>query len=307
MADQRVDQFNTAALPLAASTIIPVVPPTTASGQSTPPMAMQTPLSSILIDSGWQPLLGFGFLPASGFPVPSFRVVGRQIFFKGTVIIPLGTGGVTSGAPVNYISEATYAALATVAPSYSGAGSVVVDGSGKDSLIFNQGNSVLPSSVTINGASYPIVLDGNYQLGNAAFGVSGVTIARRVLSAASGTPPVTYTGVGSVTITSAGLLIYDSFRDGEDGGGVLPVAAVGGSPLRFISSKVALNSYVLDFTAIASGSLTSSASATAQTYTIPVVSPNVQHPVTLDAMDVSTIGGFSFSLNGLTAFLAPLT
>jgi len=292
MADQTVNQFLTATLPLAANTIIPIVPPANYGNQPSSPQAMQTPLSSILTDSGWQNMVGFSWMSTP----PQYRVIGRTMYFRGSLVVPLNTGSTT---PTSYSSESSYSNSFYVTPAQGGvAGAnagVVVNGNGN--VTFNLGSPVLQSA-DISAGNLP----------DTVYTMKGIGLRRVAANATSGNGCLVYSGYYSVIISTTGTLILQTFLDLENGGGVLPDSSfLGTSALRFVNSKVTTGDHAIDYRIINSNGSLHGATSGSQTIIVPEASTNPTHSVTLDAMDPTTIGGFNIDINGLVAYLDPLT
>ena len=231
-------------------------------------------------DSGWVDLLGFGFLP--GGSAPQYRLIGKELSFRGNAIVALDDG---AGAIVPYANEGSYAAatgLVTPNTALTGpAGAVTVVAAG--SIIFNKSAAVIPAS------AFP---DNSYSIQK---------IAYRRVNTSSASIQAVYTAYVNVFIGATGLLTVQTLLDIEEytGGQVL-----GNSLYRFITSKATTGDYLLNYTNVTGGSLQGVTAAGSLTLIVPRPAGNPTHAVTLDAANPTDIGGFVISLDGLKAYLA---
>jgi hypothetical protein len=123
-------------------------------------------LSAEVQDTGWQNLLGFEWYgPNIISQRPKARRIGNVIYFKGTVMVPLANA--ITDQPIIWDYQApsisTYAALTSIKPAETGAGSVVLNTGG--SITFNQGNSVIPASVLPLGINLDDDYSFNWEMG----------------------------------------------------------------------------------------------------------------------------------------------
>ena len=255
-------------------------------------------ISADIVDTGWVPLLGFGYYGTDTNPTamtpfrPKCRRIGNVIHFKGQVVIPMATdaGGGTLvlfdtstkyyGQPNTFVFQgvdATYQNGCTVDPVTGG-------------LTFNLGTSVVPPSVW-SGA-----LDDVYSLGQ--------IIALRPINL-NNDYGTALSAVFTVNITSAGALVLGTVKDYEITV-TRPAGYTGTSPLRFVTSNVRSGEYVPNYIGTTSDIHNAPAGSPAPA-NFPIVSDahNVQWPFSCDAGESNQIGGFSFRLDGLMAYVAP--
>jgi hypothetical protein len=237
-------------------------------------------ISANVTDSGWVDLNGFAYY--SGVTKPQCRRIGNQVHFRGNVYIPLenpaSPGSVvplTSGTAYNPILGCTV---------WSGVGGCSISPSG--SITFNNGASVVPSSITSSN------FDALYRSG-------WQPIARQVdIDVTYGTA---LTSVVNIFITNTKQLQLQVLLDVEETS-TRPSGAIGNSPFRFITSNVRSGEYLPNY--IASASDIHNAPSNAN---FPLLSDtfNATWPFSCDAGEPDQIGGFEFSLDGMIAYLDP--
>lgn len=237
-------------------------------------------ITANITDTGWVNLDGFAYY--SGVTKPQCRRIGNQVHFRGNVYIPLenpaSPGSVvplTSGTAYNPILGCTV---------WSGVGGCSINSSG--SITFNNGASVVPSSITSNN------FDALYRSG-------WQPIARQV--DVNGTYGTALTSVVNIFITNTKQLQLQVLLDIEETS-TRPSGAIGNSPFRFITSNVRSGEYLPNY--IAPGSDIHNAPSNAN---FPLVSDtyNATWPFSCDAGEPDQIGGFEFSLDGMIAYLDP--
>lgn len=256
-------------------------------------------VSVALVDSGWLNLEGFDFL--AGFSRrPQFRVIGKQVLFRGTVIVPMtaSNGGTTltamtqSGAGAFY----TQTAVPWVLTGTSSQSACALDSGGV--VAFHQGVNIFPAPYN-NESLY--MLDGAYIKSNQI-------ISRNVETSSGGN--VNLTSVVTLGITDsysgfANVLYMQTYKDQELSPYVSqPSRGEGAGMARHIISKVALNDKVPDYREMVDGSTTGGAISTATSFAQDYIlfSPASQFTFALDAGDQAFVGGFQCPIDGLTAF-----
>jgi hypothetical protein len=258
-------------------------------------------LTANIVDTGWVDLLGFNWYgtyisdPVTG-SKPQCRRIGNIIYFRGTVMIPLqGAGGVP--LIYDYYTSVpqtdTYYLNTSVAPSTVGTGSVVVNANG--SITFNQGNSVIPTSVLGTGTQ----IDGRYQ------SAAGWKIAYRTIPIDTDTSTI-LTTLFSVVISPTGQLAFGLVRDGEEGILASSNNAWNTSPLQHLISHVTAGQHVPKYDNSGnvfhdSGSAGSAGLLDRKVFYDEALS----YPFSCDANNPSQVGGFSLRLDGSHAFVEP--
>lgn len=237
-------------------------------------------ITANITDSGWVDLNGFTYY--SGVTKPQCRRIGNQIHFRGTVYVPLENPS-SPGSVVPLTSTSAYNSV-TGCTTWSGVGGCTIDGNG--AILFNNGGAVIPPSITAGN------LDSLYTL--------PWDIAIRSIDV-DGTYGTALTSAVRISVTSTkGLtvqVVHDIEITATRGSGVQ-----GNSPLRLITSNVRLGEYLPNYIATATDIHNAPSNAN-----FPLVSNtfNLTWPFSCDAGNENQIGGFSFKLDGLIAYLDP--
>jgi hypothetical protein len=237
-------------------------------------------ITAKITDTGWVDLNGFAFY--SGVAKPQCRRIGNQIHFRGTVFVPLENPS-SPGSVVVLTSTSAYNSVGGCS-TWSGTGGCTIDSNG--AILFNNGGSVIPSSVTAGN------LDGTY------FKPWDVALRPIDVDATYGT---CLTSAIRVLVTSTkGLtvqLVHDVEITSTRGTGVQ-----GNSPLRLVTSNVRAGQYLPNY--IGTGTDIHNAPSNAN---FPLVSDtfNLTWPFSCNAGNENQVGGFSFSIDGLTAYVDP--
>jgi hypothetical protein len=258
-------------------------------------------------DTGWVRLLGFSFIPDSNTQgVPMVRRIGNVLHFRGTVIVPLINGA--SPLTWNYSAGVDSYFLNTTTLPFTGVGGVTISTSG--SVIFNNGNSVIPVSVLPAG----YMIDGRYQ------NPAGWKSAHRAIPI-DGTNSTILTTFFSQVIATTGILALGMIKDLESS----TISGSGGagswdtSPFNNIISHVRSGELVPNYNSSASTIHSSPNNGSTDTVTLPApLAPDTQYlnnlsqfyttgytyPFSCNANDQDQIGGFFQRLDGLTAFIS---
>jgi hypothetical protein len=235
--------------------------------------------SVILPDSGWQDLLGFEFYTSQ--IKPQARRIGNIVYFRGTAIIPLSStaDGLTLEDPAGYISEAS-------PYSYIGVGGVDVNTNG--SLIFNDNNPIIPPTLGI------VPTAGNY------FDSIRINpqIAIRIVDTSSASDSIALSAWLNVQILANGKLQVVTLKDPEIASG--NSGLLGSSHLRYITSNIRSGENVPDYNN--AGSDIHNFSASGLQPVIVDASVNT-YTFSCDASLAEQVGGFAFTLDGLTSFI----
>jgi hypothetical protein len=237
-------------------------------------------LQANITDTGWVDLNGFTYY--SGVDKPKCRRIGNVVHFKGNVFVPLENPS-SPGVVVPLTSISAYNSIAGN-KTWSGVGGCTIDANG--AIIFNNGASVVPTSITTGN------FDDIYSL--------GWIVATRGIDV-NGTYGTSLTGMFAVSISATkGLqaaMVHDMEITTTRGSGVQ-----GNSPLRFVTSNVRSGEYLPNY--IGTGTDIHNAPSNAN---FPMLSDtfNLTWPFSCDAGNENQVGGFSFKLDGLVAYLAP--
>jgi hypothetical protein len=235
-------------------------------------------ITAKITDSGWVDLNGFAYY--SGVAKPQCRRIGNQIHFRGTVFVPLENPS-SPGSVVTLTSTSAYNSVAGCT-TWSGVGGCSINANG--AISFNNGGSVIPSSVTAGN------LDGSY------FKPWDIALRSIDINSTNGT---CLTSAIKVFVTSTkGLtvqLVHDIEITATRGSGVQ-----GNSPLRLITSNVRIGEYLPNYIGTATDIHNAPSNAN-----FPLVSDtfNLTWPFSCDAGNENQIGGFSFTLDGLIGYL----
>ena len=237
-------------------------------------------ITANIADTGWVDLNGFSYY--SGVTKPQCRRIGNQIHFRGTVFIPLSN----PASPGNVVVLSSTSAYNSVAgcTTWSGTGGCTIDSNG--AILFNNGGSVIPSSVTTG------TLDGQYSLGWIV-ATRGIDVNATYGTALTSAMNVFVTSTNGLTVQ----LVHDIEITTTRGSGVQ-----GNSPLRLITSNVRLGEYLPNYIAAATDIHNAPSNAN-----FPLVSDtfNLTWPFSCDAGNENQVGGFQFKLDGLVGYLEP--
>jgi len=262
-------------------------------------------LTANVQDTGWQPLEGFDLYmnenAGTQYAYPQVRRIGNVLHFRGNIVIPLAesTGAVrpwlSTTTENNYEQEPSTGAAVTLSSPYVGVGGVVLGSFGQIQFYRDgSGNpqSVIPTSVIPSGYA----LDGNYAH------PARFQIANRVIQIGSNTSTI-LTTLLSMTITSNGILSLGLIKNSEESIVNGNNAAFDTSHLNYIISHVVSGESVPQFKtstnivhSLAGGGTSDLNLDFPSAYT---------YPFTCNANDETDLGGFTLSLNGLTAFISP--
>jgi len=275
--------------------VVTITPATTSTIQTIVTGGPAYTISAKVIDTGWVDLDGFGFYTGTDTDAlrPRVRRIGNVLHFKGQVMIPIDDG---TGAPLlwqyqNVPPIDTYYLSTTVTPASVGPGSVIASTSG--SIVFNQGNIVIPTSIM--GVSE--LLDDNY--------TKNFTIGyrRTQIDNAPDTSTI-LTTMGSLSIASNKTLAFALVKNGEQNI-FSGTNAYDTSHLNYVISHVRTGEYVPKFSSLNTNVNSNAASGTVgldMEYDI-----NLRYQFDCNANDESNLGGFIFQLDGLIAYIDPCT
>ena len=238
-------------------------------------------ISAKITDTGWVDLDGFTYYGV-GVTKPQCRRIGNQIHFRGTVFVPLENPS-SPGDVVSLSSTSAYNSVGGCT-TWSGAGGCTIDANG--AIQFNNGGSVIPSSVTAAN------LDSIYSLGWIV-ATRGIDIDATYGTSLSAAMNVNVTATNGLTVA----LVHDIEITTARGSGVQ-----GNSPLRLITSNVRSGEYLPNY--IGTGTDIHNAPSNAN---FPLLSDtfNLTWPFSCDAGDENEVGGFAFKLDGLIGYLNP--
>ncbi len=245
------------------------------------------PLAIDVSDTGWVDLQGFTFLSSTYSRKPQFRVIGKQVFFRGTAIVPLSTtiGGdflipMTDSGVGGFYTNDPYAYV------YQGPGGCVLDNNG--ALTFNLGNDVFPPI-------YNIRIDNNYS--------KGYQIYHRVVKTKDANAGVALSGLFNIQILANNTLYLQTYKDIELSPNVPNTSiGLGYGGARVINSKVTSGQFPVDWKTQANGVTQSSINAFTNTRVWTVNGGSNQFLFDVDPAEETLVGGFQINLDGLMAF-----
>ena len=245
------------------------------------------PIASTLNDTGWVDLQGFSWISSSNTRKPQFRKYGKQVFFRGTAILPLSDtlGGVSliamteSGVGAYYVND-SYPYV------YQGAGGCLLNTNG--SAAFNNGTSVFPSG-------YGISIDKMYQ--------TGFQLASRVVRTRPANAGVAMSTIFNTYIDTTGVLYIQTYKDLELSP-YIPNTSVGlgSGGARILNTQVKTGEHVINWTQATTGYTQSTTSFPSYTRQWVVPSNINDFLFDCDPAEESQIGGFQVNLDGLVAF-----
>lgn len=255
-------------------------------------------LTATIQDTGWVNLLGFNHYstdPTMTVKRPQVRRIGNVLHFRGLVVIPLEDDTKVNSVVTWLYKQGTntYEGVSNTAlpasgkKPFTGPGGVTILTAG--GLLFNNSNSVIPTSVLPNG----YVVDGTYSL--------GWRLNWRAMN--TGSCNTILTSFANVSIAPNGSLIWTCLADLEESfvSGCSP-GAWSTSALNYVVSNVIKGQQVTDFkSAVNVHDSVSSSNQNAQ----PFFKASEEYPITINANNPNEIGGFSIVLDGLTGFIGP--
>jgi hypothetical protein len=245
------------------------------------------PIASTLNDTGWVDLLGFSWISTSNTRKPQFRIYGKQVFFRGTAIVPLSN--VSNGEDLVTMTESGIGAYYVNDPYpyvYQGTGGCLLDTNG--SAAFNLGNSIFPSA-------YNVTIDKFYQ--------TGFQLASRVVKTRNANSGVALSTILNTFITTTGVLTIQTYKDLELSPFIPnPSIGLGSGGARVLNSQVKIGENVINWQQATTGYTQSTTSFPNYTRQWVVPSNSNQFLFSCDPAEETEIGGFQINLDGLIAF-----
>ena len=252
-------------------------------------------ISAKLLDTGWIDLDGFIYYSGTTGTtlVPQARRIGNMVHFRGTLVIPIddGTGSVLGWNYGFGPAVDTYYLSNTVTPASVGPGSVSTSTSG--TVTFNQGTSVIPTSIMGVAETF----DNNY-------GISFVVGTRPIEIDAAPVTSSILTGLFNISISASKILSVTLPKNAEQNA-FSGTAAFNTSHLNYIVSHVIAGDNVPDF-ANANTNVNSNTGAGTIALNLEYSATNI-YPFSCNANDETQVGGFRILLDGLTAYINPCT
>ena len=163
-------------------------------------------VSSKILDTGWVDLDGFSYYTGTYTESlrPQARRIGNVVHFRGLLTIPIDDG---TGAPLLWQYSFspnidTYYLSTTVTPASVGPGSVVASSSGY--ITFNQGNSVIPTSIMAVGEQFDNNYSTNFLLAARPIQIDNAPVTSTILS-----------GLFNISISTTKLLTISLPKNAE--------------------------------------------------------------------------------------------
>lgn len=238
-----------------------------------------------LDDTGWLDLEGFSYYDAA-IPKPKVRRIGKTLYFKGLVVLPLADNGnvvipyAIVGGNRNYATE-FYNNLAV------GPGLVSDTNFVNGSFYMNFAQSVLPFGLDLCST-----IDDVY---------SYKVIAERSLY--NGSPNrLCLSTVLNITFLTSGLMLISTVKDIEqatNGGN----GESGGSTLRPIVCNVTSGEYAPKFNSPNTNLHSLDTPIASTTVTVDGTTEQQTWPISCDGGEPAQLGGFAFRLDGMIAML----
>jgi hypothetical protein len=252
-------------------------------------------LTARINDTGWIDLNGFGYYTGAETLAlkPQARRIGNAVHFRGLVNIPIDDG---TGVPVlwqysNSPSVDTYYLSTTVTPATVGADSVNLATAG--TVTFNQGLSVIPTTIMDAGELFDNTYGTNFLIGARPVQIDAAPVTSTILS-----------GLFNLSITSTKTLVASLPKNAEQNA-FSGTNAHNTSHLNYIVSHVRSGEFVPKF-----DNANTNVNSNALAGTIPLemeYDAALTYPFSCNANDEQEVGGFRFVLDGLTAYIDPCT
>lgn len=251
--------------------------------------------SAKILDTGWVNLDGFGYYSGTtgSTLVPQARRIGNVVHFRGVLVIPIddGSGNVLGWSYGFGPAVDTYYLSTTVTPASVGPGSVLSSSSG--SITFNQGNSVIPTSIMAVGEQFDNTYSTNFLTGTRPIEIDSSPVTSSILS-----------GLFNISISANKLLTVSLPKNAEQNA-FSGTGAFDTSHLNYIISHVRTGEHVPKFDNV---NTNVNSSPVAGTIGLDLRYDSALHyPFSCNANDEQQVGGFRIVLDGLTAYINPCT
>jgi len=251
--------------------------------------------SAKILDTGWVDLNGFGYYSGTtGTTVaPQARRIGNIVYFRGLLVVPIddGTGSVLGWNYSFGPAVDTYYLSNTVTPASVGAGSVVTSAAG--SITFNQGVSVIPTSIMGAGELFDNAYATNFLIGTRPIQVDGSPVTSSILS-----------GLFNISISENKLLTISLPKNAEQNA-FSGTGAFDTSHLNYIVSHVIAGDNVPKFD---NANTNVNSNTGAGTIALDLeYDATLTYPFTCNANNEQQVAGFRIQLDGLVAYIDPCT
>ena len=252
-------------------------------------------LTARINDTGWVDLNGFGYYTGAETLAlkPQARRIGNVVHFRGLINIPIDDG---TGAPALWQyssgpSVDTYYLSTTVTPATVGPDSVNLATSG--TVVFNQGLSVIPTTIMDAGELFDNTYGTNFLIGARPVQIDAAPVTSTILS-----------GLFNLSITSTKTLVASLPKNAEQNA-FSGTNAYSTSHLNYIVSHVTSGEFVPKF-----DNANTNVNSNAASGTIALdleYDATLTYPFSCNANDEQQVGGFRIILDGLTAYIDPCT
>jgi hypothetical protein len=251
--------------------------------------------SAKILDTGWVDLDGFGYYSGTtgSTLVPQARRIGNVVYFRGLLVVPIDDG---TGSPLGWNygfgpAVDTYYLSTTVTPASVGPGSVSTSSAG--SITFNQGTSVIPTSIMAVGEQFDNAYATSLLIGARPIEVDGAPTTSSILS-----------GLFNISISPSKLLTISLPKNAEQNA-FSGTNAFNTSHLNYVVSHVRLGDYVPKFD---NANTNVNSNAAAGTISLDMeYDSNLRYPFSCNANDEQQVAGFRIQLDGLVAYIDPCT
>jgi hypothetical protein len=251
--------------------------------------------SAKILDTGWVDLNGFGYYSGTtgSTLVPQARRIGNVVYFRGLLVVPIddGTGSVLGWNYSFGPAVDTYYLSTTVTPASVGAGSVVTSAAG--SITFNQGVSVIPTSIMATGELFDNGYSTNFLIGARPVEIDAAPATSTILS-----------GLFNISISENKLLTISLPKNAEQNA-FSGTGAFDTSHLNYIVSHVIAGDNVPKFDNV---NTNVNSNTGAGTIALDLeYNATLTYPFTCNANNEQQVGGFRIQLDGLVAYIDPCT
>jgi len=251
--------------------------------------------SAKILDTGWVDLNGFGYYSGTtgSTLVPQARRIGNVVYFRGLLVVPIddGTGSVLGWNYSFGPAVDTYYLSTTVTPASVGAGSVVTSAAG--SITFNQGVSVIPTSIMATGELFDNGYSTNFLIGARPVEIDAAPVTSTILS-----------GLFNISISENKLLTISLPKNAEQNA-FSGTGAFNTSHLNYIVSHVIAGDNVPKFD---NANTNVNSNTGAGTIALDLeYDATLVYPFTCNANNEQQVAGFRMQLDGLVAYIDPCT
>jgi len=251
--------------------------------------------SAKILDTGWVDLNGFGYYSGTtgSTLVPQARRIGNVVYFRGLLVVPIddGTGSVLGWNYSFGPAVDTYYLSTTVTPASVGAGSVVTSAAG--SITFNQGVSVIPTSIMATGELFDNGYSTNFLIGARPVEIDAAPVTSTILS-----------GLFNISISENKLLTISLPKNAEQNA-FSGTGAFDTSHLNYIVSHVIAGDNVPKFD---NANTNVNSNTGAGTIALDLeYDATLVYPFTCNANNEQQVAGFRMQLDGLVAYIDPCT